>query len=173
MKIPLVAKKIFDRIIRFCAVLSTIAIVLIMLAVVLDVSLRWMKIPIYGVFELNGLLMGINIFLGLALTQADKKHISVTFFSQRLSDRRRHAITAFLFCLCFIFFAWISYQYAFRAYDALITGEIIQGYIPFPVFPLKAAMSLGVALLTIQLAIDVVAETKALFLNQHTKVQGP
>lgn len=169
MNILRAAKNMFDRLIRYCAIASTMAIVVIMVAIVLDVSLRWIKIPIYGVFELTGLLVGINIFLGLALTQAEKKHISVTFVSERMSDRARHALAIPLLAICTIFFVWLTYLYGTKAYEALVTGEVIQGYIPFPVFPLKGTMFFGVALLTIQLLFDIVTEAKALFSNRSVK----
>ena len=156
-------KKIVDRISFISGVLSTVSIVVIMFAVVLDVTLRWLKVSIYGVFELNGLLVGITVYLGLALTQAQKKHIGVSLLGPRMPSRLRSFIQIPMLTLVLVFFSWLVYLYGRKAYAAFVTGEVIPGFVKFPVFPLKAVMTFGVGLLAIQLFIDVVTEIKRLF----------
>jgi TRAP-type C4-dicarboxylate transport system permease small subunit len=134
-----------------------------MFANVLDAVLRWLDRPIYGVFEMNGLLVGIMIFLGLALTQQRKKHISVSLVSGRLPALARHIIALIPSITGVVFFTWLTYLYGLRAYDSFVASEVIPGIVKIPIFPLKFSMVLGIGLLTIQLIIDVVMEVRTLF----------
>ncbi len=170
MKIIQMAKGVFDRIIYFCAILSTISIGLIMLTNVLNTILRWLSIPIYGVFELNGLLVGINIFLGLAFVQKQKKHISVDMLSKNLPLLLKHIIAFVPYLIGSVFFAWVTYLYWGKAYDAFVSREVIQGIVHFPVFPLKAAMFLGMVLLTIQQIIDLITVVNEWLFKQTDKI---
>ena len=156
MKWMLIFKKIFDQVTRWSGFLATVVIVILMLDVVVDVCARWLKTPISGVFELNGLLIGINIFLGVALVQKMRKQITVTFLSEHLSDFARHVIEACLTCFFMVFFGFMCYVYTGRAIEAVQTNEVIIGYIQFPLSPMKIVMALGLFLLTIQLALDVI-----------------
>lgn len=167
MKYIRIAKSVFERIIFYCAVLSTISIMLIMFINVLDTVLRWLSIPIYGVFEISSLLVGINIFLGLALVQKHKKHISVDMLSKKLPFLVKHFIALMPSVVGSVFFAWLTYLYWGKAYDAFVSNEVIEGVVHFPVFPLKAAMVLGILLLTIQQIIDLVIEINEIFFKHN------
>lgn len=162
MKIILAAKGLFDRIIFWCAVLSTISIVIIMVTNMLDTIMRWLKIPIYGIYELNSLLVGITIFLGLALVQQRKKHISVNLLSGKLPGKVKHVVATLVYLLGVVFFAYLSYWYGVKAYISVVTNEVIPGIVKFPVSPLKIIMCLGLVLLTIQLIIDTIVEVEKL-----------
>lgn len=155
--------KIFERISYFCNVLSTGIIVIMMFSVVLDVILRWLKTPIYGVYELQGVLVGMTIYLGLAKAQEEKQHIGVNILSQYLPQRVTDVILIPITALSMVFFAWITYIYGVKAEEAYVSHEVIAGITKIPVFPLKAVMTFGLGLLTIQLFIDLVKNIKGLF----------
>lgn len=163
MKSLVVAKKTFERISFVCSVLSTGLIVVMMFAVVIDVIMRWLKTPIYGVYELQGVLVGMTIYLGLAKTQERKQHIGVSVLGQYLPRQFVHLISIPIYGICLVFFCWLTYIYGGKAYESYVTGEIIAGISRIPIFPLKLVMALGLGLLAIQLFIDLVKEIKALF----------
>lgn len=148
--------KIFEATKFWCAMLATITMVLIMFTVVVDVIARWLRLSLYGVFELNGLLVGISIFLGLAYVQGQKKHIGVTFVAGHISHRAKHIVQGILMLMCTVFFSWMTWLYCGHAYQSYVTKEVILGFIQFPVLPLKLVMALGLLLLSIQFVIDTV-----------------
>jgi len=154
------AKNAFDKLIKVCAIISTIAIVIIMLLNVADTLLRWFEVPVYGVFESNGLLVGINLFLGLAMVQYDKKHVKVDILGRYkwkwLSYVRSFVPTV----VGVMFFGWLTYICWGKLFEAIAAHEIIQGAVHFPLWPLKAAFAFGMLLLTIQLIIDLIAEIR-------------
>ncbi len=165
--------ELFNRIIRWSAVLGTVTMVLLMFTVVVDVIARWLRFSLYGVFELNGLLVGISIFLGLAFVQAEKKHIGVNFLSTHLGDRANHIINGILMAICAVFFSWMTWIYGEKAFQAYLNSEVVEGYIQFPLLPLKIAMVLGVALLTIQFYIDAVKNWVLLFRKHRPEPNEP
>ncbi|WP_209121189.1 TRAP transporter small permease [Alkalihalobacillus sp. BA299] len=158
-----VAKKVFERISFACSVLSTGLIVVMMFAVVLDVIMRWLKTPIYGVYELQGVLVGMTIYLGLAKTQERKQHIGVSILGQYLPNRIVNLVSIPIYAVSMVFFCWLTYIYGGKAHEAYVMNEVIAGITKIPIFPLKMVMTLGLALLTLQLFIDLVKEIKALF----------
>lgn len=162
MKILGTAKRVFDKIIRWCAVLSTICIVVIMITNVLDTVMRWLSIPIYGIYELNSMLVGLSVFLGLALTQQLQKHIKVTILTNMLPVKFKQVVAVIVYSVGVVFFAWLAYWYGIKAYESFVHSEVIAGLIKYPAFPLKAAMCLGLVLLTIQQIIDVIMEVRKL-----------
>lgn len=148
----------FDRVVFYCAILATIALIVIMLGVVADAVGRWVGRPVYGVFELNKLLVGINVFLGLAFVQKYKKHITVDLLANKGPYFVRFFTAFFPHVLGFVFYAWITYVYWGMAYDSFLAKEVATGIVHFPKYPLKIAMAFGISLLTIQHLIDFIVE---------------
>jgi TRAP-type C4-dicarboxylate transport system permease small subunit len=157
------AKRIFERISYACSVLSTGLIVVMMFSVVLDVIMRWLKTPIYGTYELQGVLVGMTIYLGLSKAQEGKQHIGVSILGQYLPSKVIHFLSMLVYAGAIVFFGWVTYIYGGKAYEAYVNGEVIAGITKIHIFPLKLVMTFGLALLTIQLLIDLLQVIKALF----------
>ncbi len=153
-----IAKNAFDKLINYCAIISTISIVIIMFLNVADTIYRWLGIPAYGIFELNGLLVGINLFLGLALVQKNRKHVTVDILGKPKSHAAQLFLTFMPYVVGSVFFSWLTYICWGKLVDAVNTHEVIQGLVQFPMWPLKSAFFLGILLLTIQLLIDLTLE---------------
>ena len=165
-----VAQRIFEKISLTSSVISTILIVIMMFSVVLDVTMRWFKIPIYGVYELQGFLVGMTVYLGLAKTQQERKHIGVNILSQYLPTKLVSSLLLSIYTASMVFFGWLTYLLGSKAIESYVTGEVITGITRIPLFPLKIVMTFGLGLLTIQLFIDAVKEFKSLFSKQN---EGP
>ena len=165
-----VAQRIFERISLTSSVISTCLIVIMMFSVVVDVVLRWFKIPIYGVYELQGFLVGMTIYFGLARTQQEKQHIGVSILSQYLPAKLTSTLLLIIYTVSMVFFGWLTYLYGGKAIESYVTGEVITGITRIPVYPLKIVMTFGLGMLTIQLFFDAVKEFKSLFSKQN---EGP
>lgn len=163
-------KKIFDRVSTLCSILSTILIVIMMFSVIIDVIMRWLKTPIYGVYEMQGLLVGMTIYLGLAKAQDRKQHIGAGLLSQYISKRVRSFIAIPIFTFTMMFFGWLTYIYWKRAMDAFVHHEVIAGITQIPVFPLKLVMTVGLGLLTVQLLLDIVKEIRAWLIQEKEPI---
>ncbi|MGE0801090.1 MAG: TRAP transporter small permease subunit [Lautropia sp.] len=142
------------------SVLSSSVLMVTMIASIIDAIGRWLLMPVQGVFEFNALLIGIVIFLGIAHAQREKRHITVTLLTERLGRRTAALLDAVVLGLSTALFAWTAWLFYQSAADALANHEVAQGVSRFPLFPMKLVMFLGVALLAVQLVLDVIARLR-------------
>ena len=147
---------VFERTNAYLSVVSAFAIVLAMFAILVDVAGRLLRIPILGVHELNALLIGMCIYLGIGFVQGKKRNITVTLLTDRLPARAAAILDVLMLMICAAFFAWTSRLYYEAAKSALAIHEVAEGVSGFPMFPLKLIMFLGILILTIQLVIDII-----------------
>lgn len=164
-KILIAANRIFDRIVFYASILGTVTLVSVMLTMMTDVFGRWMKIPVYGIYEFNALLIGMTVYMSITYTQAMKKHITISIIASRLTARGKAVLNLVLLLPCFALFGHLSVVYGQLAYKSFITNEKTTGIIEFPLYPLKTVMFLGITMLSIQLAIDVIRA--ALFIHSN------
>ena len=155
-------KRVYGKANSACGVISTIAVLAIMVGTIVSAISRWIRIPIIGIDELNGLLTGMAIYLGLATAQAAKANISVTFLVQKLSVRNAWLVDLFMLAIATALFAHVTYIYWEEAYRAFVEGDFLVGIIEWPVWPLALTLVVGVAMLVIQLVIDFVERAREL-----------
>jgi len=156
-------ERIFSRVTFYLAVLAAVAIVLTMFTLMVDTAARWAKISILGIFEFNALLVGMCIYLGVAFTQSEKRHISVKLLTGYLPKRVAAIFDIPILLICLAVVGWTSYLYYQAARYAFVKGEIAQGISQFPLFPIKLIMFLGVVLLTVQLVIDITIRVREVY----------
>ena len=153
-------KRVYGKANSACGVISTIAVLAIMVGTIVSAISRWIRIPIIGIDELNGLLTGMAIYLGLATAQAAKANISVTFLVQKLSVRNARLVDLFMLAIATVLFAHVSHIYWEEAYRAFAEGDFLVGIVEWPVWPLALTLVVGVAMLVIQLVIDLVERAR-------------
>ena len=155
-----VFKRMYGKMNGACGVISTLAVLAIMVGTIISAISRWIRVPIIGIDELNGLLTGMAIYLGLATAQAAKANISVSFLVQKLSVRNARLLDMFMLAIATALFAHVSYIYWEEAYRAFVEGDFLVGIIEWPVWPLAVTLVVGVAMLVIQLVIDFVERAR-------------
>ena len=153
-------KRVYGKANHACGVISTVAVLAIMVGTIISAISRWIRIPIIGIDELNGLLTGMAIYLGLATAQAAKANISVTFLVQKLSVRNARLVDLFMLAIAIALFSHVTWIYWDEAYRAFVEGDFLVGIVEWPVWPLAFTLAVGVAVLVIQLVIDFVARAR-------------
>ena len=153
-------KSVYGKANHACGVISTIAVLAIMVGTIVSTISRWIRIPIIGIDELNGLLTGMAIYLGIATAQAAKANISVTFLVQNLSVRNARLIDLLMLAIAAALFAHVTHIYWEEAYRAFVEGDFLVGIIEWPVWPLAFTLAVGVSMLVIQLVIDFVERAR-------------
>jgi len=147
------------RVSYLLAVLSAVAILLMMLAISADVIGRYaFDHPIMGAFEFALLLMVLVVFLGLAYTQLRGQHISVDVVYMRLPHRFRLPVDILnLIVLLFItsILAWKTVSHA--AYSVSI-GDYMPGMAHFPKYPSKVALAVGAVMLCAVVFVQLVGK---------------
>ena len=106
--------------------------------------------------DFAGFAMAASFFLGLAWTMRCGEHIRVTLLVQNLKGRRRHALEitclAVSLFLCG-FFAWYAVDMAWTSYQL---NDMSQGLVAVPLWIPQSAMALGLVVLAIALADDLI-----------------
>lgn len=139
---------------RAGSVLSSSVLMLTMMASIADSVGRWVLLPLQGVFELNALLIGIVIFLGIPYAQRQRRHIAVTLLVERLGPRAALWLDLAMLVIASALFGWSAVLFHGAAVSAYVNQEVAQGVSRFPLFPLKFVMFLGLSFLAVQLALD-------------------
>jgi len=131
--------------------------ILLLMVVLMGVNviLRYLfKQPIPGTVELEEFMLVILVFLGLAYTAVQKRHVRVDLVISRVPHSARaviDSITSLLsLCLCFLI-VWRVVVYALAEWEQDARGLILQ----VPTFPFIFLAAFGCALLGIALLVEL------------------
>ncbi len=120
------------------------------------VTRKFFNTPVPGSFEITEAALVVIISFALAYTQRQRGHIRVTLLTRHMPLQVRHC----LFILAMLVGAALMAWYAYAAYTyALRSWRINEqewGVITFVVWPIKSAIVLGWALLSLQFLLDAI-----------------
>jgi C4-dicarboxylate transporter, DctM subunit len=128
-----------------------------MVSISLDVFMRdVLKHPIPGIYELNSMLLVGIVYLGLSYVQSQKNHIKMDLISTHLSSTNRSLLWS-LINIIFLFVAVIiTWQMGLQAWQEYLNHTYYNDQFPFPLWPVKLTISLGTALLSLRLILDII-----------------
>lgn len=113
--------------------------------------------PVMGSVEISQALLVVCVMLGMPFAQASGAHLRVTLIVGHVPRRFGEilfGLAALAGCAVFAVLAWSSYGFALRAWNV---GEEVWGAsVRFPLWPVKAVIPLGAALLSLQFLLDAV-----------------
>jgi TRAP-type mannitol/chloroaromatic compound transport system permease small subunit len=114
------------------------------------VARYFFKAPTRWVMEYNGyFLCGYSILAG-GYTLLNQAHVNVDILYGTLSYRTKAAIDCFTSLLFFVFVGIVGYLGGEFAYDAFVGKETSGTVLNTPIFPAKAIIPIGSALLLLQ-----------------------
>lgn len=127
-------------------VLATIATVVMMLAIVIDVAARGITgASIPGLFELGETVLVAAVFLGMAYTGVTNGHIAVDLLTERLTPAVSRIVVLIAWILTAITLAWFTYATAVRAMASSRSNETRMGLVNWPVWPARWIIVIGIA----------------------------
>jgi TRAP-type C4-dicarboxylate transport system permease small subunit len=144
---------------RACVALGSLSGVLILVMILLvsvDVVIRKLfaeTVP--GASEINTLLLVALVYLGLAGAQARGAHFSVTLLRDRLPAGGRRATDMATTAVSLAFTGVLTVFTYGKAMQSFASGEASFGVVAFPIWPSRAAIALGFALLSLQLLVQL------------------
>lgn len=158
MEIFLRIYRIYGRLVSMMAVIAGTATFAMMWLVDANVlSRKFFNMPVMGSVEISQALLVFCIMLGLAYAQATGAHLRVTVLTERFSYGMNTALFTIAMICGFVLFATLarsSFGFAVRSYNI---GEQVWGAsVRFPLWPVKAAIPFGAALLSIQFLLDAI-----------------
>ena len=130
---------------------SSILILFVVIFVVYEIVMRYVfHLPTLWVSESMVFGCAITYVLGSAWALQDRRHVKIDFLYGRLSPRGRaiiDSITFVFFALYMTVFLWAAGKYALQSFRLRETAG--SPWDP-PIYPIKIALVVGVALLLLQ-----------------------
>ena len=139
--------------------LGSVGMMLSMLICVADVAgTNFIGRPVPGTLEITESTMVLIVFGALAYTQEKRGHIRVEILHGHMSPRIKSLMDAVTHFLAFVFFALLTWQSIGELSYSWELKEATMGAVRFPLYPARALLTIGAALLIAQLALDVIAD---------------
>lgn len=162
MKGPLIRRWVGGAVItvqsvsRALAVLAALIVFGMLLVTVVDIGLRTaIHRPIPGVFEYSEVALVALVFLGVPYTMQVGGHVAIDSLTSRLPAAWRHYVEAVALTLTLPFVVWLTVASARVAVESFQSGEAKYGVVQAVVWPGRAAIAIGSALLAAEIAIMI------------------
>lgn len=146
-------------ILRFISALAIMAMLFVSCA---DIFLRFLGMPLYGVYDIVSFLGAIAVSFAIAQTSAENAHVAVSLLVSKFPERIRacnRAVVNFLLFVFFIAIAWQSYVYAS---DLRASGEI-SPTIQLPYYPIVYGIAFAAVAVCLVLLLAFVENLDKVF----------
>jgi TRAP-type transport system small permease protein len=145
----------YGRVLNLCGLTAGCLLLAVMILVVSNALLRYLlNAPIAGALELTEGALPIIVFFSLAMTQYEGGHIKVVLLTRKLPPTAQRVALVIALLAGAFFFAWATkagWQLTAKSYAI---GEIERGSVRYPLWIVKGAIMVGMALLSLQFLID-------------------
>ncbi len=144
--------QLFDRFLRFLALLSGGVLLILMVYTVVDVVLRYVfNKPFSGSLEFTEFSMVLIVFLAIAYTGWTGGHIAVDLFEKYLDRPGLRFLPSVLAFTGSVLFAVIAWRVTLEAFGAM---SQISNMLRWPHFPFRLTVAFGAAVFAVVLAIQ-------------------
>ena len=133
-------------------------IVSMFLGVADTVGTKFFGLPVPGTLEVTESTMVLIVFGALAYTQERRSHIRVELLYVNVRPRAQSFMDVLTHLVAFVYFALLAWQGAGELAYSWEIREATMGTVRFPLYPARFLLLLGVALLLLRLAIDIVQD---------------
>jgi TRAP-type mannitol/chloroaromatic compound transport system permease small subunit len=148
-----------QRLAVLMVLLGSIGLMLSMFICVADVvGTNFFDWPVPGTLEITESTMVLIVFGALAYTQARRGHIRVEILHGFMSARIKSLMDAITHFLALVFFALLGWHSIGELTYSWELKEATMGTIRFPLYPARTLLTIGVGLLIVQLALDVIMD---------------
>ncbi|MDD5127224.1 MAG: TRAP transporter small permease [Dehalococcoidales bacterium] len=128
-----------------------------MITTIMDVIGRFFHKPLPGTVEMNVLCLSSLSILSWAFIQMKKGHVSIDLFLNKMPPGAKHLVNSLTTTLALIFAILLSWRAIPMVLNSARTREWTD-VIHLTVWPFKLLLALGVAILALQLIIDIYDE---------------
>lgn len=142
------------RLNAFSAILGGLLVFCIMILLSAEIIGRKIGHPIPGTIEIAGFALAGIVFLGLSRCEEVHEHVNVEFLLVRYPSALRRWVEIFICLLGFVMYGLMTWQSTLEAISSWSTFEVVPGLIPLPVYPAKTIVSIGCAMICVQLLIN-------------------
>lgn len=153
--------KFIQTVNRYLFSLGAVPLVIAAILTVIDVSGRYIRLPLPGTLEISTLCLALSVALTLAHTQALKGNTDVDVLFNHLPPRAKKVTSVFTSFFCVIIVGLM----AWRAWPWVAFSHRTQEWVDivgWPFWPFKAVMLLGLFCLFVQFVLDFVESLRTL-----------
>jgi TRAP-type C4-dicarboxylate transport system permease small subunit len=151
--------------------LGTVGMIASMLLGVADVvGTKFLDYPVPGTLEFTESTMVLIVFGALAYTQERRGHIRVELLYTHAGPRGKSFMEAVTHLVALAFFALLAWQGVGELAYSWEIREATMGTVRFPLYPARFLLVLGVLLLLLRLAIDLVEDVGRLWRGEPPRV---
>ncbi len=124
------------------------------------VGTQFLGQPIHGAKEITESTMVLIVFGALAYAQRRGAHIRVELIYTHMGPRFQAVMDTVADVAALIFFGFLIWQCTGEAMLSWRIGEAADGLLRFPLYPARWILVTGTALLMVQLAVDLVRDSR-------------
>jgi len=147
------------RLALWLLLLGTVGLIAAMLVGVADVvGTEFLGRPLLGTLEFTESTMVLVVFGALAYAQERRAHIRVELLYSHVGPRGKSFMEAVTHIIAFLFFALMAWQGFVELLYSFEIMESTMGSVRFPLYPARTLLLIGVLLLLLRLAIDIVQD---------------
>lgn len=153
--------KFIQTVNRYLFSLGAVPLVIAAILTVIDVSGRYIRLPLPGTLEISTLCLALSVALTLAHTQALKGNTDVDVLFNYLPPKVKKVTSVFTSFFCVIIVGLM----AWRAWPWVAFSHRTQEWVDivgWPFWPFKAVMLLGLFCLFVQFVLDFVESLRTL-----------
>jgi TRAP-type C4-dicarboxylate transport system permease small subunit len=153
--------KFIQSVNRYLFSLGAVPLVIAAILTVIDVSGRYIRLPLPGTLEISTLCLALSVAFTLAHTQALKGNTDVDVLFNYLPPKVKKVTNVFTSFFCVIIVGLMTW----RAWPWVAFSHRTQEWVDivgWPLWPFKAVMLLGLFCLFVQFILDFVESLRTL-----------
>ncbi|WP_166652479.1 TRAP transporter small permease [Enterovirga rhinocerotis] len=138
------------------SIVSGFATLLIIVIVTVDVAGRFLfNMPFHGGVEASELLMVVLVFFGLAAAQQQRQNYTIELLVRHLPPQAQRGFELVGYLVCFVIVVMLAWPSTKQALSSFERGEAGFGVVPFPLWPARILLAVGLWLLAVQFLCDI------------------
>lgn len=160
--------RFLDRLTQVLGLASSFAVIAITITIVVDVGGRYLFLqPLDGGSEFAVGALIVVVYLGLAPAQRRGDNFQVYLLVRLLPPSVQHALGILWRLIVVVVIGILAWLTAGEAVHSTAMGESSFGVIAFPIWPSRIVLALGLSILALQLAVELVRMVRGLPPTPH------
>lgn len=155
------------------AMVSGVVIVALMLITVIDVLLRkFFSSGFPGAIEINEVALVVVVFLAMMSAEMTNVHVRTPILTERVKPTVANWLHVVGLLPAVVFLTWVTIRTGQEALKSLASGEFRFGIVNVPLWPAKVAVVIGMAGLTIAVAIKLATALRNIVKGRAAEISG-
>jgi len=165
--------KFYDKLVTYSGVLGSLWIAVLMMIITIDVGGRtFFNKPMVGTPEIVSNSIVAIAFLQITYVLLQERHVRVTVFYEKFSEKFRNILDIFAFIVGFLLFLALIYSSWELFQTAVKVGEFEgEGAIRIPTSPVRFIILFGSLIMAIQFIILIIGRIRQLIKSKSTKTE--